>query len=565
MKFSEIEYERPNVQELQEKFGHLINLFNKAESFDEQDALIRNINDLRMEFQTLGTIASIKYSIDTNDKQFEEEQDFYDSNSPVFDGLVHQYYTAIVGSKFRDQLEKKWGKQLFDVAEVTLRTFSEEIIEDLKKENELRTDYSKLLASAKIFFDGEEKNLQGLIPYMESTDREVRKAANEAKWKFFSDNEEEFDRLFDELVKLRDRIAKKLGYKNFVQMGYDRMGRTDYNSEMVAKFRKQVEKFIVPIAVKLKQKQQSRLGLESFKYYDQPLDYKSGNAKPHGSPDWIVSCAKNMYSELSPETNEFFNFMLDNEMMDLVNKKGKDTGGYCTFIEKYKAPFIFSNFNGTMGDIEVLTHEAGHAFQAYSSRNFEIPEYFFPTSEACEIHSMSMEFLTWPWMNCFFKDQTEKFKYSHLKGSVIFIPYGVSVDEFQHWVYENPQATPLERKQAWLNIEKKYLPYIDYDNNEFLEKGGRWQQQRHIYMSPFYYIDYCLAQICAFQFWKKALENREQALEDYLRLCRAGGSKSFLGLVETANLISPFEDGCLESFMGVIDNWLENFDDTSVN
>jgi M3 family oligoendopeptidase len=272
-----------------------------------------------------------------------------------------------------------------------------------------------------------------------------------------------------------------------------------------------------------------------------------------------------MYSELSPETNEFFNFMLDNEMMDLVNKKGKDTGGYCTFIEKYKSPFIFSNFNGTMGDIEVLTHEAGHAFQAYSSRNFEIPEYFFPTSEACEIHSMSMEFLTWPWMNCFFKDQTDKFKYSHLKGSVIFIPYGVSVDEFQHWVYDNPEATPAERKQAWLDIERKYLPYIDYDNNEFLEKGGRWQQQRHIYMSPFYYIDYCLAQICAFQFWKKSNENREEALEDYLRLCKAGGSQSFLGLVNTANLISPFEDGCLKSFMGVIDNWLESFDDASVN
>lgn len=565
MKFSEIEYKRPNVSDISEKFEHLVNLFQKAESFDEQDALIRNINDLRMEFQTLGTIASIKYSIDTNDKEFEEEQNFYDANSPVFDGLVHKYYTAIVNSKFRPELEKKWGKQLFDVAEVTLRTFSPEILEDLKKENELRTDYSKLLASAKIFFDGEERNLQGLIPYMESTDREMRKAANEAKWKFFSDNEEEFDRLYDELVKIRAKMATKLGYKNFVQMGYDRMGRTDYNAEMVKNFRDQVLETIVPIAVKLKQKQQKRLGLDSFKYYDQPLDYKSGNAKPHGSPDWIVSCAKNMYSELSPETNEFFNFMLDNEMMDLVNKKGKDTGGYCTFIEKYKSPFIFSNFNGTMGDIEVLTHEAGHAFQAYSSRNFEIPEYFFPTSEACEIHSMSMEFLTWPWMNCFFKDQTDKFKYSHLKGSVIFIPYGVSVDEFQHWVYDNPEATPAERKQAWLDIEKKYLPYIDYDDNEFLEKGGRWQQQRHIYLSPFYYIDYCLAQICAFQFWKKSNENREQALEDYLRLCKAGGSQSFLGLVKTAGLISPFEDGCLKSFMGVIDNWLENFDDASVN
>lgn len=565
MKFSEIEYKRPNLIEIEEKFNHLVNLFEKAESFDEQDALIRNINDLRMEFQTLGVIASIKYSIDTNDKEFVEEQQFYDENSPVFDGLIHRYYTAIISSKFRKQLEAKWGKQLFDVAEVTLKTFSPEILEDLKKENELRTEYSKLLASAKIFFDGEEKNLQGLVPYMESTDREVRKAANEAKWKFFADNEEEFDRLFDELVKLRAAMAKKLGYKNFVQMGYDRMGRTDYNSEMVGKFRDQVLKYIVPIAVKLKQQQQKRLGVDSFKYYDQPLDYKTGNAKPHGSPDWIVSCAKNMYSELSPETNEFFNFMLDNEMMDLVNKKGKDTGGYCTFIEKYKSPFIFSNFNGTMGDIEVLTHEAGHAFQAYSSRNFEIPEYFFPTSEACEIHSMSMEFLTWPWMNCFFKDQTEKFKYSHLKGSLIFIPYGVSVDEFQHWVYDNPDATPARRKQAWLDIEKKYLPYIDYDNNEFLEKGGRWQQQRHIYLSPFYYIDYCLAQICAFQFWKKSLENREKALEDYMRLCKAGGSQSFLGLVKTADLISPFEDGCLESFVGVIENWLDNFDDASVN
>jgi M3 family oligoendopeptidase len=218
-----------------------------------------------------------------------------------------------------------------------------------------------------------------------------------------------------------------------------------------------------------------------------------------------------------------------------------------------------------MGDIEVLTHEAGHAFQAYSSRNFEIPEYFFPTSEACEIHSMSMEFLTWPWMNCFFKDQTEKFKYSHLKGSLVFIPYGVTVDEFQHWVYEHPEATPAERKLAWIDIEKKYLPYIDYDDNEFLEKGGRWQQQRHIYMSPFYYIDYCLAQICAFQFWKKSHDNSETALNDYLKLCKEGGSKSFLELVKVANLISPFEDGCIESFVGEIEKWLEGFDDKSVN
>lgn len=272
-----------------------------------------------------------------------------------------------------------------------------------------------------------------------------------------------------------------------------------------------------------------------------------------------------MYNELSPETAEFFNFMVENELMDLVTKKGKDTGGYCTFIEKFRSPFIFSNFNGTAGDVEVLTHEAGHAFQAYSSRNFEIPEYFSPTLEACEIHSMSMEYLTWPWMECFFQEQTEKFKYSHLKGSLIFIPYGVAVDEFQHYIYENPDISPADRKKAWLSVEKKYMPYIDYDDNEFLKNGGRWQQQRHIYMTPFYYIDYCLAQICAFQFWKRAHDEDEKALEDYIKLCKAGGSMSFLELVKLANLISPFEEDCIRSFVGDVGKWLDRVDSSGLN
>jgi M3 family oligoendopeptidase len=565
MKFSQINYQRPDINELQEKFNHMLNIFVNADSFEEQNELIKDLNELRMDFHTQETIASIRYSLDTENKDYEAEQHYFDEVQPYFEALIHKYYEALVNSKFRRELEAKWGRQLFDVAAVTLKVFKPEILEDLKHENELRTEYMKLKASAKIYFDGEERNLTGLIPYMESTDREVRKSANEAKWQFFSDHAEEFDSIYDELVKVRHRMARKLGYENFVQMGYDRMGRTDYDKDMVKYFRDQVLEHIVPVSLKLKSRQQMRLGLDSFKYYDQPIDYKSGNARPHGSPDWIINCAKNMYSELSPETREFFNFMIENEMMDLLNKKGKEPGGYCAFIEKYRAPFIFSNFNGTMGDIEVLTHEAGHAFQAYSSRNYEIPEYFFPTSEACEIHSMSMEFLTWPWMNCFFREQTDKFKYSHLKGALIFIPYGVTVDEFQHWVYENPQASPAERKQAWLNIEKKYLPYIDYDGNKFLQEGGRWQQQSHIYQAPFYYIDYCLAQICAFQFWKRSNDDHKRALEDYLRICKAGGSQSFLELCKTGNLISPFEPGCISSLVGEIDNWLENFNDLSVN
>ncbi|MBI3366270.1 M3 family oligoendopeptidase [Candidatus Roizmanbacteria bacterium] len=565
MKFSEIEYKRPDLDEFCNNFKKILNDFNSASTANEQIDVISAVNNLRMEFQSLNTLASIKYSIDTFNKQFEEEQIFFDINLPRYEECVDEYYELLIKSPFRKELEEHFGVQLFSIAEVAAKTFKPVIMDDLKAENELRTEYTKLLASAKIFFDGEERNLAGLGSYMQSTDREVRKAANEAKWNFFSENAEQFDRIFDDLVIIRHRMAKKLGYNNFIQMGYDRMGRKDYDAGLVSKFRNYVHKYIVPISVKLKQRQQKRLGIENLMYYDQPLDFKSGNAKPHGSPEWIVSCATNMYSELSPETRDFFNYMQSNEMMDLVTKQGKDTGGYCTFIEKYRSPFIFSNFNGTSGDIEVLTHEAGHAFQAFSSRNFDLPEYFCPTAEACEIHSMSMEYLTWPWMNCFFKEQTEKFKYSHLKSSLIFVPYGVSVDEFQHWIYEHPEATSAVRKKAWIEVEKKYLPYINYDGNEYLESGGRWQQQRHIYMMPFYYIDYCLAQICAFQFWKKSLETPKPAFDDYLRLCKAGGSKSFLELVKLANLISPFEENALKSFVSDVEIWLDNFNDLSVN
>jgi M3 family oligoendopeptidase len=420
------------------------------------------------------------------------------------------------------------------------------------------------MASAKILFEGEERNLSQLVPFQLSTDRDMRKKANEVKYNFMVENEDKLDKIYDDLVKVRTNIAKKLGYKNFVELGYARMLRADYNAEMVANFRKQVEEYIVPVATKLRDRQRVRLGLDTLKYYDEKFSFKTGNAKPKGDPEFILNCGKQMYMELSSETNEFFNFMVDNNLMDLVSKKGKAGGGYCTFISKYKAPFIFSNFNGTSGDVDVLTHEAGHAFQVYSSRNYEIPEYNFPTYEACEIHSMSMEFFTYPWMNLFFKDEVDKYKYSHLSEALLFIPYGVSVDEFQHFVYENPEVTPAERKTAWRNIERKYLPHKNYEENDYLERGGFWQQQGHIYGTPFYYIDYTLAQICAFQFWKKSSENRENAWSDYLTLCKAGGSESFINLVKLGNLISPFENGCIKSIIDHIETFLNSIDDTKL-
>jgi M3 family oligoendopeptidase len=431
----------------------------------------------------------------------------------------------------------------------------------LQEENKLASEYSKLVASAKIEFDGKELNLSGLKPYMLSTKREVRKAAHDAYFGFFEANEEKFDALFDKLVKVRHKIATKLGYKNFVELGYIRMMRTDYNPEMVKKFRAQVLEEIVPSANRLYERQAERIGVDTLTYFDESFEFLTGNAAPKGDENFILQNGIKMYQELSPETKEFFEFMVQGELLDLVTKKGKQAGGYCTYIPNYKAPFIFSNFNTTADDIDVLTHEAGHAFQVYRSKWIEVPELNFPTYESCEIHSMSMEFITWPWMTLFFKEDTEKYKYTHLGSAVKFIPYGITVDAFQHYVYENPDATPAERKKAWRDLEKCYLPHKNYEGCDFLERGGWWFKQGHIFQSPFYYIDYTLAQICALQFWKRMQDEREQAWQDYLHLCSVGGTKSFLNLVQLANLTSPFEEGCVKNIMTRVDSWLEAVDD----
>ncbi len=564
MIFEDFKYERPNIEELTGKFEKLLTDFTNAKSFEEVDDCMKAINKLRNDFDTMQTLVSIRHTINTLDEFYEKEMDFFDEFSPIYGEQINKYYQALVNSQFRKELEEKWGKHLFNLADLKLKSFKKEIIEDLQKENKLASNYQKLIASAKILFEGEERNLPQMVPFTQSKDRDMRKKAQMAITNFFVENESKIDALFDELVQVRNNMAKKLGYDNYVPLGYACLTRTDYNAEMVKNYRKQVYEDLVPLAQKLLKRQAKRLGLDDLKYYDENLIFLSGNAKPKGDETWMINNAKIMYRELSKETDEFFTYMTEHHLMDLVSKKGKASGGYCTYISNYKSPFIFSNFNGTSGDVDVLTHEAGHAFQVYCSRGYEVPEYTWPTYEACEIHSMSMEFFTWPWMNLFFQDEVEKYKFAHLSDAVLFIPYGVTVDEFQHFVYENPEATPLERKAKWREIEKKYLPHRDYEDNDFLERGGYWFRQGHIFSTPFYYIDYTLAQVCAFQYWALSREDREKAWESYISLCKLGGTKPFLELVKAAELKNPFENGCIKSVIQPIEAYLNQVDDTKL-
>ena len=564
MKFNEYEYEHLDLEKIKENFLELIESFEKAENVEVQIEAFDEIIKLRNHIETMQTLVSIRHSIDTNNEFYDKENEYMDEISPILFGFTNDFYKALVNSKFKDELIKKYGKLLFDLAENTLKVFSNEIIPDAQEENRLSSKYSKLIASAKIDFDGKELNLSQMVPYTQSKDRNVRIEAAKKVAQFFAENQEEFDNIYDSLVKVRTKMAQKMGYKNYVEFGYKQLSRLEYDAKMVEGYRKQVLENIIPLHTELRKRQEKRLGVEKLRFYDEAIKFNSGNADPHGSPEWILSHGKMMYKELSKETDEFFTFMTENNLLDLLSKKGKMSGGYCTYIPEHKAPFIFANFNGTAHDIDVLTHEAGHAFQVYQSRGFDVPEYLWPTYEACEIHSMSMEFLTWPWMNLFFENDTDKYKFIHLSEALLFIPYGVTVDEFQHWVYENPEVTPQERREKWLEIEKKYLPTRDYGEVDELKNGIFWFRQGHIFSSPFYYIDYTLAQVCAFQFWIKSREDREKAWQDYLNLCKLGGSKSFFELMKSANLKNPFVEGTLAAVIPKIKEYLDSVDDMNL-
>lgn len=566
LKFSEYKYEELNVEEISLQLNQLVEEFKNAKSGKKQVEALAKFNELNVRVNTAMSIASVRFSQNVNDKYYAQQQDFWDENAPRLQISYNNLSKAIVESQYQKDLIKAYGKRVVGSAEVAVKAFSPEIVEDLVEDNKLSSRYSKLCASAKIKFKGKTYNLSSIGKFMSDADRRTRSAASKAYFGWFEKHLDELDEIYDQMVKVRDRMAKKLGFKNFVELAYLRMERTDYTPEDVKGYRDQVYKYLVPVTKQLFKRQAKRLGIKGMKYYDYNLQFLSGNATPKGNKDELVAKASKMYKEMSPQTDEFFTFMCESELLDLEARPGKQGGGYCTTFPAYKAPFIFSNFNGTSGDVDVLTHEAGHAFMAYCCRDVNYIDNWWPTMEACEIHSMSMEFFAYPWMEHFFKEETTKYIYSHLTGALTFIPYGVAVDEFQAFVYENPEVTPAERRAEWRRIEQKYLPHIKYGDNKFLNEGGRWMRQSHIFGSPFYYIDYTIAQVCAFQFFNAMQVDRKDAWERYYSLCKLGGTKTFLDLLKDKNvkLVSPFKQGCIKKVVKPLKEFLNSIDDTQL-
>ncbi len=560
MKFDEMKYERPDFDAQYEKAKSLMTRMEGAASAEELVAALLELNDMMKYLETQMSLSYVRYTINTKDEFYAAEKEVFDQQLPRFEEFLAKKARLVLNSPFRSDIAEKFGPYLLEKYEVNQKVFTPEILDDLVEENKMRSEYQTLMASAEIEFDGKKYNLTGLGPFMQSTERDTRRRANNAYWNWMAAHAAELDGIYDKLVALRQRMAEKLGYENFVPVAYARMERTDWGLEDARVYRDQIRQYVVPLAQKLYKQQAARLGISDMKNYDYALDFLTGNPKPAGEEAYLVEQAKKMYAELSPETDEFFKVMTSQKLMDLTTKPGKANGGYMTYFPDYKVPFIFSNFNGTSGDVDVLTHEAGHALQGYLQRDVEFRDQTTNTAEVAEIHSMSMEFFTHGWMESFFKEDTVKYYYSHVVDALKFLPYGATIDEFQEWVYLNPGAKPVERNRKFREIERKYLPHIDYDGHEYLENGGFWQKQLHIFLYPHYYLDYTLAQVVAFQYFIWNMKNHAEAWQSYLTLCRRSGLVPFKALLQESGLKDPFVAGTIAAITPELEKYLDSLD-----
>lgn len=503
-------------------------------------------NDLRARLETWEAVVQLRFQQDTRKPEYQRAREYCDQIRPQLTELAVAMKRKLLDSHYRAELEARFGEHLFQLWRADLLSFDPAIQDDLVRESQFEAEYTQLLASAKIEFQGRTYNQSEIVKFREHMDRDTRREAERARWSWYAAERPRLDRIYDDLVRLRDGMARKLGFDNFIGLGYQRMKRVDYNQADVERFRQAVRDEVVPLAVELRRRQAANLELDALRFWDEGLFDRLGNPAPQGDHDWMIGRAQEMFDSMGTVFGDFFRLMVDAHLIDLKSREGKAGGGFCTSFPTYGVPFIYANFNGTKGDVEVFTHEMGHALQAYLSREQPVVDYLFPTYESCEIHSMGLEFLTWPWMDRFFGSEgAERFQRIHLTQALLFLPYGVAVDHFQHLVYERPDASPEERHAMWRQMERTYLPWREYGDLPHVCDGGFWQFQRHIYLSPFYYIDYTLAQTCALQLWSRAASDPTSTMQSFLALCRRGGEAAFQELARSAGLVSPFQANCL--------------------
>ncbi len=556
IRFSQIPYVRPDMDQLQADFATLFTTIAHADG----PALVQAVkrwNELAFNYLTMNHLSRIHSGQDINDEAAREEQAFFINARPRMREWETQVRTLLISHSCRGAISEAFGEAILRNMESDTATFDPRIADHLKEESRLVLEYQSIKTSSRVDCLGKTYPLTQLRRFDFDSDRQVRHQAARARDRFLLQNASEFDRIFDELVLLRDEMAHTLGLRNYVEYAFLYHNRNSYGPAEVAAFRQQALQQLVPCATDLRHRQAVNLKVDQLMPWDRDVFDDERNLRPLGGVQFIVDRVGKMFNQLSPELSSFFQLMNECELFDLEAREGKASGGSTYFLHDYKLPFIFINLNGSRLDVRMLLHEIGHAFQKYCCRDFLLGDYIWPSKDVAEIHSIGCELLSFPWMDLFFGDDADRYRFSQLMDTVFLIPHICHVDEFQEFVYTNPHCGPEARRRHWLELEAKFEPHLRHGDLEARRLGHGWQHNRLIYARPFYYIDYALAATCALQLWERSEHDHAAAFADYLTLCKAGGSLPYSELLHLGGLRSPFEPGVLEGGVQLVRDWID--------
>ena len=560
-KLKELKFPRPDLNVFTHLYQEAIERVNHANDGDDIIEILFEVDELSRRITDLLTATMIRHTMDMEDEIYERDNRWYEENQPLFTKAILDFNDAIYNSPYKEYIESRIGQMFFVKTDVKKQTFCEENLPLEQRESELIFEYQNLIGSCNVEVMGEPMSFMGLQRLFTDENRDVRKAAHKAFSDFLASIEDDLERVWDELIKVRTQMGKNLGFDNYIPLAYLQRLRLTYGQEEVAEFRKQVLEEIVPLCSKLYDFQAKTLGLDELKAYDEKVIFSDGNPKPAGDRDYMFNQTVQMLRDMSPETDEFISFMLSHELIDYEERPGKAEREYATILPARKAPFVFYHFDGAPANLQNFHEGLGYSFAAYkASRKQHLEEYYASSSEIMEIHSMSMVHFANRYADQFFGEDGWKYVFSILHNYITFIPFSVAVDEFQHICYSDLELTPKERTQVWRDLEKKYMPWRKYDeDDEFMERGGYWYHKPHFFIFPFYYIEYALATINAMEMYQKYEERPSTAWKEYLELTDLGGSKNYLETLKLSNLTPAFEPGAVANSIKYVKTLLEDY------
>ena len=537
------------LKNIKNDLEEILNKLKNCLDFNEEKELIIKFNNIRDNYLTLYWISYIGYLKDTKNEKYLETEKIMGEYEPIINNLIYDYYKVLSSSNNQEKLEKFIGKRALAIANNQARLKSDEVISLQTKEKELCSKYQRLIIGIKFEFLDKEINLSSLNNYYNKDDRDLRKKAYDKRFEILESLENEIDVIIDELIEVRNSIAKAIGFNSYSEMSFVRMNRLDYSKEDLTIFKEEIKKYVVPLLKLLKEQQRKRLGLEKLEYYDNSYLFNDGNAKIKGNLNDVLNSFKVVLKEHSTISYNLLCMMLDEGLIDLDNRENKSNGGITTYLPDYKVPLFIKKYMGLESNITSIFHEFGHSNQLYLSKNLLFHENRWPTFDICEIHSTSMEYLMYPFMDLFFGSDDFKYKIKHLTNSLSLMVNMAYADDFWSYVYDN-NLDSKERKRKWLEIRREYN--LDSYDNEYFYRGTEYQADTNRIIDPFYTIDYAIDNVLALSFYKKEKESIKDAFDLYISLCKDGGSLSLKEIIKKYNLDNPFEKDSLKDMCDII-------------